>query len=215
MVVRILVVDDHQLVRSGLAMLLGAVTDWLVEEAQDGRAALMQVQRSKPDVVLMDISMPGLDGLQTCAQMLAMAPDLRVVMLSMHQESQFVRQALKLGAKGYLPKDAAPQELRGAVAAVLRGETYLSPAIEKALLNEHVLTLQTPEAAAASITARQREVLVGIARGLTTKQIAQQLNLSAKTVDSHRSNLMNQLGIHDLAGLVRFALRTGLVPVES
>ena len=214
MSIRILVVDDHHLVRSGLAMMLGVEPGWTVEQASDGQAAVQQVQSSPPDVVLMDVSMPGLDGMQACAQMLALFPALPVVMLSMHQESQFVRQALTLGARGYLLKDSAPQELLGAVRAVLRGELYLSAAMGKTLLNEHVQTLRTPEVVPDGITVRQREVLALIAKGFTSKQIAQQLNLSAKTVDSHRTNLMNQLGIHDLAGLVRFAVRTGLVSVD-
>lgn len=209
---RILLVDDHAMVRAGLAQLLSQLPEVeVIGEAGDGVEALELTRSLQPDLVLMDIAMPKLNGLDACAALRKAQPDLRVVMLSMHREPQYVRKALQSGAMGYLLKDAAPAELAQALLAVRMGQTYLSPAVSQALLSDAVHGLRTPATAPPEITARQREVLTLVAQGLSTKEVALRLNLSAKTVDTHRTNLMNLLGIHDLAGLVRYAVRNGLV----
>lgn len=209
---RILLVDDHAMVRAGLAQLLSQLPEVeVIGEAGDGVEALELTRSLQPDLVLMDIAMPKLNGLDACAALRKAQPDLRVVMLSMHREPQYVRKALQSGAMGYLLKDAAPAELAQALLAVRMGQTYLSPAVSQALLSDAVHGLRTPATAPPEITARQREVLTLVAQGLSTKEVALRLNLSAKTVDTHRTNLMNLLGIHDLAGLVRYAIRNGLV----
>ena len=209
---RVLLVDDHAMVRAGLAQLLSQLPEVeVIGEAGDGIEALELTLKLQPDLVLMDIAMPKLNGLDACAALRKAQPDLRVVMLSMHREPQYVRKALQSGAMGYLLKDAAPAELAQALLAVRMGQTYLSPAVSQALLSDAVHGLRAPAAAPPEITARQREVLTLVAQGLSTKEVALRLNLSAKTVDTHRTNLMNQLGIHDLASLVRYAVRNGLV----
>jgi DNA-binding NarL/FixJ family response regulator len=142
-------------------------------------------------------------------------PRTRVLILSMHQNEEYVRQALRHGAAGYLLKDAAPLELDQALAAVLRGETYLSPAVSRGVLNDYVQRLRSEESPAAQLTPRQREVLQLVAQGLSTKEIARRLDLSVKTVDTHRTQMMKQLDIHEVAGLVRYAMRVGLISPEN
>jgi DNA-binding NarL/FixJ family response regulator len=155
--------------------------------------------------------MPGLNGLDATARLVKTWPDVKVLILSMHQNEEYVRQALRHGAVAYLLKDAAPLELELALKAVLRGETYLSPAVSKGVVNDYVNRLRGEEHTSDSLTARQREVLQLIAEGLSTKDIARRLDLSIKTVESHRSALMKQLDIHEVAGLVRYAMRAGMV----
>jgi DNA-binding NarL/FixJ family response regulator len=155
--------------------------------------------------------MPGLNGIEATARLMRCCPDIRVMILSMHQNEEYVRQALRHGASAYLLKDAAPMELEQAIAAVLRGETYLSPAVSSGVLNDYVQRLRSDEPAENPLTPRQREVLQLIAEGQSTKDIARRLDLSVKTVETHRSQLMKQLDIHEVAGLVRYAMRTGLV----
>ena len=210
--VRVLVADDHTLVRAGLIKLLESIADIsVVGEAGDGLALLKLAEQLKPHLVLMDIAMPGLNGLEATARLTRASPDIRVMILSMHQNEEYVRQALRHGASAYLLKDAAPMELEQAIAAVLRGETYLSPAVSGGVLSDYVQRLRSDEPAANPLTPRQREVLQLIAEGQSSKEIARRLDLSVKTVDTHRSQLMKQLDIHEVAGLVRYALRTGLV----
>lgn len=213
---RVLLADDHVLVRAGLRKLLESIPDLLVVgEADDGMALLALIAQLQPDLVLMDIAMPGLNGLETTARVKKNWPEVRVVILSMHQNEEYVRQALRHGAAGYLLKDAAPLELDLALKAVLRGETYLSPAVSKGVLSDYVQRLRSDEQPGALLTPRQREVLTLIAEGQSTKEIARRLDLAVKTVDTHRSQLMKQLGIHEVAGLVRYALRVGLISHEN
>jgi DNA-binding NarL/FixJ family response regulator len=208
---RILVADDHTLLRAGLVKLLESVpTVEVTGQASDGIEVLEVAAACKPDVVLLDIAMPKLNGLEVCAALVKAHPGIKVVMLSMHQEQQYVRKALQNGAVGYLLKDSAPDELDVAIHAVTLGRTYLSPSLEKSMLGSLVNGLSAGEGEEGDITPRQREVLKLVAEGLSTKEIARAMALSVKTIDSHRTNLMNQLNIHDLAGLVRYAIRNGI-----
>ncbi len=207
--VRIVLADDHTIVRAGLCKLLESMPAFqVVGQADDGRKVLELAEQLQPDLVLMDLSMPGLTGLEATARLRKAWPKMRVVILSMHQNEEYVRQALRNGAVAYLLKDAAPQELEQALHAVLRGETYLSPAIAK---NATHAPSQTP-APTEQLTPRQTEVLRLVAQGFSSKEIARELDLSIKTVDTHRTTLMKQLDIHEVTGLVRYAIRTGLIP---
>ena len=212
----VLLADDHTLVRAGLRKLLESIVGFeVVGEADDGLALLALVQQLQPDLVLMDIGMPGLNGLEATARVMKDWPRTRVVILSMHQNEEYVRQALRHGAAAYLLKDAAPLELEQALQAVLRGETYLSPTVSKGVLNDYVSRLRKDEQPGDTLTPRQREVLKLIAQGMSTKEIARSLDLSEKTVDTHRSQLMKQLDIHEVAGLVRYAMRVGLISSDN
>lgn len=216
-VLRVLLADDHVLVRAGLRALLATFPGVsVVAETGDGREAVEQVTAMGPNIVLMDIGLPGLNGIEATARIVKEHPQVRVVILSMHANEEYIHQALQAGAAGYLLKDAAPAELDLALRAVARGETYLSPAISKRVVEDYLA--QAPAgrggAAAQVLTARQREILQLIAEGKTTKQIAALLGVSIKTVETHRADLMERLGIHDLAGLVRYALREGLARPE-
>lgn len=209
---RVLLADDHTLVRAGLRKLLESIPHLeVVGEASDGLALLALNAELRPNLVLMDISMPGLNGLETTARLRKECPDTKVIILSMHQSEEYVRQALRQGASGYLLKDCAPAELEMAIQAVLRGETFLSPAVSKDVLNDYVQRLRDEAQPGDQLTPRQREVLQLVAEGLSTKEIARRLDLSVKTVDTHRSQLMKQLDIHEVTGLVRYAMRTGLI----
>ncbi len=210
--VRVLLADDHTLVRAGLRKLLESIPDVaVVGEAADGLALLALAEQLQPHLVLMDIAMPGLNGLEATARLAKAWPAIRVLILSMHQNEEYVRQALRNGAAAYLLKDCAPLELELALKAVLRGETYLSPAVSKGVVRDYVQRLRGEEKPGAQLTPRQREVLQLIAEGKSTKEIARRLDVSVKTVESHRSQLMKQLDIHEVAGLVRYAMHMGLV----
>lgn len=204
--------DDHTLVRAGLHKLLDSIPDiQVVGEAGDGLALLELATQLRPDLVLLDIAMPGLNGLETTARLVKSWPNIRVMILSMHQNSEYVRQALRQGAMAYLLKDAAPMELEVAIRAVLNGKTYLSPAVSQGVVSDYVQRLRSEDEPGDTLTPRQREVLRLIAEGQSTKEIARRLDLSIKTVETHRTQLMKQLDIHEVAGLVRFAIRIGLI----
>jgi DNA-binding NarL/FixJ family response regulator len=210
--VRTLLADDHNLVRAGLRKLIESIAEIeVVGEAGDGLELLALAETHRPGLVLMDIAMPGLNGLEATARLTRSNPETRVIVLSMHQSEEYVRQALRQGAAGYLLKDAAPMELELAVRAVLRGETYLSPAVSKGVVSDYVQRLRADEKPGNVLTQRQREVLQLVAEGQSTKEIARRLDLSVKTVDTHRTQLMKQLDIHEVAGLVRYAMRNGLI----
>ncbi len=214
--IRVLLADDHILVRAGLRKLLESIPNLeVVGEVNDGLALLTMVEQLHPDMVLMDIAMPGLNGLEATARVVKAWPDTRVVILSMHQSEEYVRQALRNGAAAYLLKDAAPAELDIAIKAVQRNETYLSPAVSKGVVSDYVQRLRSEDAPTTQLTPRQREVLQLIAEGHSTKDIARRLELSVKTVDTHRSQLMRQLDIHEVAGLVRHAMRIGLISASN
>jgi DNA-binding NarL/FixJ family response regulator len=213
--IRVLLADDHSLVRAGIRSLLGAMADVeVVGEAASGEEALELAARQQPDVVLMDIAMKGITGLEAAARMREAHPAVRVVILSMHSGEEYVLQALRAGAAGYLLKDAATGELELALRSVMRGESWLSPAVSRQVVEGYVQR-SGAEAAPDVLTARQREVLRLVAGGKSTKEIAFFLNLSVKTVETHRAQIMERLGIRDVPGLVRYALRTGLVPPDG
>ena len=209
---RVVLADDHTLVRAGIRALLEKLPDvHVVAEASDGREAVHLVTTTQPDVVLMDIAMPGLNGLEATRRLVKEFPAIRVLILSMHKNEEYVWQALRAGAVGYLLKDADLAELALAITAVTRGETYLSPPISKHVIREYVQRVGGEETGLEQLTPRQREILQLIAEGHTTKMIAQRLGLSVKTVETHRVQMMERLDIHDIAGLVRYAIRMGVV----
>ena len=212
---RVLVVDDHELVRAGVVMLLEAMPDvQVVGQASNAAALLELIKTVTADLVLLDIAMPGMNGLELLPDLLRTLPQARVIILSMHKDKQYVRKALSLGAQGYLLKDAAPSELGLAMDAVMRGENYLSPVVSQNALSDYVQQLRTETKTQTALTPRQLEILQLIAMGKSSKEIANSLNLSLKTVDSHRTNLMQLLGIHEVTGLVRYALKNDLLPKD-
>ena len=215
--IRVLLADDHTLVRAGVRSLLQTIPALeVVAEAGDGRQALALIERQRPDVVLMDIAMPGLNGLEAVTRVTEEFPQIRVIILSMHSNEEYVLWALRAGAAGYLLKDAGPAELELAIMAVMKNETYLTPAVSKHVTDYVRRTAEElPASSLERLTPRQREILQLIAEGHTTQEIAQLLELSAKTVDTHRSQLMDRLDIHDIAGLVRYAIRVGLITAEE
>lgn len=213
---RVLIAEDHGLVRAGLRSLLERLSEVdVVGEASDGHDALRAVAELRPDIVLMDLSMPGLNGLEAAWRISRDHPATRVLVLSMHADEEYVREAVRAGAAGYLVKSADRDELVMALRAVARGETWLSPAVTRAFV-AGLAGGVSPDRAGPfqSLTSRQREVLQLIAEGTSTKAIADRLQLSVKTVETHRARLMERLDIHDVAGLVRYALRVGIVRAE-
>lgn len=213
--ITILLADDHALVRAGIrALLQGLVNVEVVGEAENGDEAIALAERLQPTIVLMDIAMPGISGLEATRRLTLQYPGMRVIILSMHMDQQYAMRALRAGAKGYLLKGARTSELELAITSIARGETYLSPAMSRVLVDQVVHGAPVEPNLLARLTLRQREVLQLIAQGLTSKEIARELALSIKTVNTHRADIMEQLGIHDIAGLVRFAVHEGLVPAE-
>ena len=215
--IRVLLADDHALVRAGIRSLLqGLAGIDIVAEAGNGREALRLCKAHHPDVALMDIMMPELNGLDATARLAAISPSTRTLILSMSATEEYVLQALRSGAAGYLLKNSNPAELEQAIRAAARGETYLSPTISKQVVAAYLQRVGgEPMGLFERVTPRQREVLQLVAQGDTTKEIARKLNLSAKTVEMHRSQLMAALDIHDIAGLVRYAIRMGLITADS
>jgi DNA-binding NarL/FixJ family response regulator len=215
-VTRILLADDHTLLRAGIRSLLEKMPGVeVVGEAADGREALNLVKELLPSIVLMDIAMAGLNGLEATARIAKEFPHTRVIILSMHANEEYVLQTLRAGAAGYLLKDAATAELELAIQAVARGDTYLSPAISKRVIEDYLGRTTGEKSPMELLTPRQREILQLIAEGKTTKEMAFVLNVSVKTVETHRTQLMDRLNIHDVPGLVRHAMRMGLVPPEK
>jgi DNA-binding NarL/FixJ family response regulator len=216
--VRILLADDHTLIRSGLKSLLHTIDAVeVVAEASNGLEAIDLAKAHCPDVVMMDITMSELNGLQAAARLAQEQPKTRVIILSMHESEEYVSQALRAGVAGYMLKDADPLELELGLQAVMRGETYLSPRISSKLVRSYVegaTSLSANETALQLLSPRQREILKAIAQGKATKQIAFDLGVSVKTVETHRSQIMDRLDVRDIAGLVRFAVRVGLITPE-
>lgn len=213
--VRVLIADDHALVRAGIASLLRALKDVeVVGEAEDGAEAVAIASRLRPDVVVLDITMKGMGGLEAAERIALEFPRVKVIMLSMHTDKAFVAQALNAGAAAYLIKDAAAVELELALRSVMRGEKYLSPAVSTQVVDGFVRQ-NAGRSGDPALTPRQAEVLKLMAAGKGTKEIAFALGLSVKTVESHRAQIQERLGIRDLAGLIRYAMRTGLTPPEG
>ena len=214
--VTVLLADDHTLVRAGIRALveqLPAVT--VIGEAKDGREALRIVREREPDLVLMDIAMPGLNGLEATARISREFPRVRVIILSMYANDEYVRQAEIAGAAGYLVKRGAAAELEHAIKTVAGGGEYFSPLVSARDTKNRAGHLRTGGASIDRLTPRQREILQLIAERHSTKDIAGILNISIKTVETHRAQLMERLGIHDVPGLVRFAIRAGLVSLDE
>ena len=213
---RVLLADDHTLVRAGIRSLLESVPGVeVVAESGDGREALEQINKHRPDVALLDIAMPGLSGIEVAKRATQECPKTKVIILSMHADATHVRQALRAGVVGYLLKGAAVAELPLALQSVMKGETYLTPKISQHIVDGFLRESDGEPGPLEGLTTRQREILQLIAEGRTTKEIAGILDVSVKTVETHRLRLMDRLEIHDVPGLVRFAIRAGLVsPIE-
>lgn len=213
---RVILADDHGLVRAGIRSLLEELPGVsVVGEAADGREAIHLIEAEHPDLVFMDVAMPGLNGLEAARRIAASSPHSRLVILSMHANEEYVLRALHSGVSGYMLKDSSTTELAAAVRAIRQGETYLSPSISSRLTEYVRRTTEPPRSSLDQLTPRQREILQLIAEGNTTRQIAHKLGLSPKTVEAHRSQLMDRLDIHDIAGLVRYAIQVGLVSANT
>jgi DNA-binding NarL/FixJ family response regulator len=209
---RILIADDHGLVRAGLRSLLEQIPSVeVVAEASDGRETLDLIKTIDPDIVLMDIVMPRLSGVEAVGRISKEFPRTKAIVVSMHASEEYVRPALRAGASGYLIKDTAAAELALAIQTVMQGETYLSPPISKLVIRNYFERTETSPRSPEQLTSRQREVLQMIGEGKNTKEIAATLEISAKTVEAHRLQMMARLGIHDVPGLVRYAIRNGIV----
>ena len=213
--IRILLADDHAMVRAGIRALAQDIEGVeVIAEAGNGREAVLMAKAPQPDLVIMDISMKELNGIDATAQILAESASTRVLILSMHTTEDFVRRAIKAGASGYLVKDAAPLELKMAIDAILNGEVYLSSRISRHLVSGLMGGSSESESSLDMLTPRQREVLQMVAEGKSTKEIAYALDVSVKTIETHRASLMDRLDIHDVAGLVLYAVRHGLVNLD-
>lgn len=212
---RVLLADDHALVRAGIRALLSTIEGVeVIAEAGSGREALQLIRELQPDIVLLDITMPDQSGLEVLKESKKDFPDLRVIILTVHEAGEYAMEALRAGAAGYLPKSAAANELQVAIRIVSRGETYVSGEVSRKTLLEFSKGATEHSHLLAKLTPRQREILTLVAEGHSTKDIARSLNISVKTVESHRAQLMERLDIHDVAGLVRYSIKKGLVKVE-
>jgi DNA-binding NarL/FixJ family response regulator len=212
--IRVVLAEDHTLVRIGMRLLLETMPDvTVIGEASDGLEALRLIEQHRPDLVLMDLAMPGLSGLEAVRLSRAQFHEVPILVVSMHADEAYVHQALLAGAAGYLLKGSDREELETALRTICRGETYLTPAISRSVVAALTRTPDpsTTRAPLEMLTNRQQQVLRLVAEGSSTKQVAGKLGLSAKTVEAHRGAIMSRLGIHDLAGLVRFAIRAGLI----
>jgi len=208
-IIKLLLADDHTIVRQGLKLILSAHPDMqVVAEASNGREAVELAAKLHPDIVLMDVAMPEVNGIEATRQMVAANTRIRILVLSMHKESMYVREILRAGARGYILKDAIDTELLTAIRSVANGDGYISPAVSGALLNDFRGATADP---IDLLSPREREVLQLIAEGKTNKEIATHLNLSVYTVDSHRGKIMEKLNLHSTGELVRFAMKHGLV----
>lgn len=213
---RILLADDHRLVREGLRSLLEKIPSIeVVAEASDGLEALELLKATRPDIVLMDITMPRLNGVVAVGRISKEYPRTKAIVVSIHAAEEYVWQALRAGACGYLIKDAEASELATAIQAVMNGETYLSPRVSRAAIRNYFERTGNSQGPLERLTPRQREVLQLIAEGQNTKAIASTLKISVKTVEAHRQQMMKRLDVHDVPGLVRYAIRSGLVSSEA
>jgi two-component system response regulator NreC len=214
MKIRILLADDHTILRAGLKMMLNAQPDMeVIGEAQDGRQALHETQRLQPDVVLMDITMPDMNGIEATKQIKRAHPEVKILILTMHEHDEYIFQALRAGASGYMLKEAADTELITALHVVQSGQFYLSPAAQSVMVGDYLQRVRTGEEkdSYSSLTEREREILKLVAEGYTNNQIAERLVISPKTVDTHRTHIMDKLNLHSRAELVKYAMWRGLL----
>jgi DNA-binding NarL/FixJ family response regulator len=213
--IRVLLADDHKLVRAGIRSLLERLPEMeVVAEASDGGEAIQLVEKYDPQIVLMDLAMPELNGLEATRHLTTKFPKVRVIILSIYSDEEHVYQSLRAGAAGYLMKGAATEELEFAIRSVARGETYLSPPVSKPVIMEYIRRTNVGLSPREGLSPRQTQILKLIAEGQTTKQVALNLAISVKTVESHRSALMKRIGVRDVAGLVRYAIKVGLVDLH-
>jgi DNA-binding NarL/FixJ family response regulator len=213
MQLEVFIAEDHNLVRSGIRALLDAAPDLkVVGEAANGRQAVEMVRTLRPGLVLMDVAMPELNGIEAARQVISENADTKVVMLSMHEDRHYVFESLKAGATGYVLKSAAFQDLIAAISTVMSGKNYISPALSDTVMNDYIRRAQGDEkdTELGRLSGREREVLQLIAEGNSSAEVAEVLRISVRTVDTHRHNIMNKLEIHSIAGLTKFAIRHGL-----
>jgi DNA-binding NarL/FixJ family response regulator len=214
--IRILVVDDHAIMRDGVRALLSIQDDIeIIGEAADGREAVAQALELRPDVVLMDIAMPGLDGLEATRRITKKLPSAKVVVLTQHDNREYVLTAIKAGAAGYVPKRALGSELVTAVHAVHRGDSFLYPSVATVLIDGYRRGDTSVDTGFSGLTAREREILKLIAEGHTSREIGEILNISLKTVQGHRTRIMSKLDLHNRTELIKYAMRKDLVTLES
>ncbi len=214
MSIHILLADDHTILRAGLRMMLNAQPDFeVVGEAQDGRHAIQEAQRLQPDVILMDITMPDMNGIEATRQIKKLLPETKVLILTMHEHDEYVFQALRAGASGYMLKEAADTDLISALRVIQNGQFYLSPTAQSVMVGDYLQRVRTGEEkdSYSSLTEREREILKLVAEGYTNNKIAERLIISPKTVDTHRTHVMDKLNLHSRAELVKYAMRRGLL----
>ena len=213
--IRVILADDHTILRDGIRALVDGQADMeVVGEAEDGQSAVKMAAKLLPDVVVMDIAMPLLNGLEATRQIQRDYPQVKVLILTMHENEEYIRQVLAAGALGYVLKDAAARDLLGAIRAVYQGEAVLSPAITRLVIEDYLRWGEIrPTDASNGLTSREREVLQLIAEGYTNKEIAEILNLSVKTIQSHRTNLMNKLDLHDRGELIKYAIQKKIIDI--
>jgi len=212
--IHVLIVDDHTILRAGLRMLLNAHPDIeVVGEASDGNQAVVSAQRLQPDVILMDIAMPECNGIEATRQIKRLIPETRVLVLTMHENEEYLFQVLRAGASGYILKEAADTELVTAIRVVYSGRFYLSPSAQSIMVGDYLQRVRTGEErdSYGALTEREREILKLVAEGYTNNQIAERLTISPKTVDTHRTHIMDKLNLHSRAELVKYAIRRGLL----
>ncbi len=215
--IRVLICDDHTILREGIRMLLNSQSDLqVVGEAMDGRDAIAKARTLKPDVILMDIAMPSLNGLEATKQIRRDDPNARVLVLTMYESDEYVAQMLEAGATGYVLKKVAGSELVYAIRAVYQGEAFLYPSITKRLVEDYLRRIETGQERTASdnLTDREREILQLIAEGHSSKEIADLLSLSVRTVQNHRAHVMQKLGIHDRGDLIKYAIQKGIIELS-
>ena len=216
--IKVFLADDHAMVRQGLASVLASAPEIeVIGEAGDGQEALKKIRSIRPDVAVIDITMEGLNGLEVARRIRKSHPKIRVLILSIHSQEEYIIEAFKIGASGYLVKEAAVDELIAAIKAVYKGQAYLSPSIARRLIDDYLDKTQVPhtESLEPRLTDREVEVLQLIAEGKSNSEIASLLNISIKTVATHRAHIMKKLDIHDALGLAKYAIRKGLVQIDS
>jgi DNA-binding NarL/FixJ family response regulator len=214
---KILLADDHKITREGLRSLIEKQSDMeVVAEAEEGHTAVRLVRKVSPDIAIMDVSMPDLNGIEATQKIVSECPNVKVIALSMHSDTLFVTEMLKSGASGYLLKDCAFEELTRAIRTVIAGKTYLSPAISDVVVDGYLHRLSEDDSASSDVlTHREREVLQMLAEGNSTKQVALKLHISIKTVETHRRQMMHKLDIYSVAELTKYAIRKGLTSLET